>query len=128
MRNIIIKGVALAAIIAATSCSSDGFSEYERVKASFLTDIDGEISDGQMWRTAVKLNVKVVSNAPTQLWLMSDSDEGTLYDYREAAANSTTTMVAPQGHGNTLYLVGISGLEKNVWSLRNRMNCTENIY
>ena len=36
MRNIIIKGVALAAIIAATSCSSDGFSEYERVKASFL--------------------------------------------------------------------------------------------
>lgn len=127
MRNIIIKGVALAAIIAATSCSSDGFSEYERVKASFLTDIDGEISGGQMWRTAVKLNVKVVSNAPTQLWLMSDSDKGTLYDYREAAANSTTTMVAPQGHGNTLYLVGISGLEKNVVTVNLSGKTVENV-
>lgn len=127
MRNIIIKGVALAAIIAATSCSSDGFSEYERVKASFLTDIDGEISVGQMWRTAVKLNVKVVSNAPTQLWLMSDSDEGTLYDYRETAANSTTTMVAPQGHGNILYLVGISGLEKNVVTVNLSGKTVENV-
>lgn len=127
MRNIIIKGVALAAIIAATSCSSDGFSEYERVKASFLTDIDGEISDGQMWRTAVKLNVKVVSDATTQLWLMSDSDEGTLYDYREAAANSTTTMVAPQGQGNTLYLVGISGLEKNVVTVNLSGKTFENV-
>lgn len=127
MRNIIIKGVALAAIIAATSCSSDGFSEYERVKASFLTDIDGEISVGQMWRTAVKLNVKVGSNAPTQLWLMSDSDEGTLYDYRETAANSTTTMVAPQGHGNILYLVGISGLEKNVVTVNLSGKTVENV-
>lgn len=117
----------MAAIIAATSCSSDGFSEYERVKASFLTDIDGEISGGQMWRTAVKLNVKVVSNAPTQLWLMSDSDKGTLYDYREAAANSTTTMVAPQGHGNTLYLVGISGLEKNVVTVNLSGKTVENV-
>ncbi len=127
MRNIIIKGVALAAIIAATSCSSDSFSEYERVKASFLTDIDGEISGGQMWRTAVKLNVKVVSNAPTQLWLMSAEEDGTLYDYRETVANSTTTMVAPQGQGNTFYLVGVSGLEKNVVTVNLSGKTVENV-
>lgn len=127
MRKLFFKGFALAALFAMASCSSDGYSEFERVKAAFEASLDGEISDGQMWRTAVKLNVRVVSDATTQLWLMSDSDEGTLYDYREAAANSTTTMVAPQGQGNTLYLVAISGMEKIVTTVNLTGKTVENI-
>mgnify|MGYP004511931507 CR=1 FL=1 len=128
MRNIYRIGVLLVMVLTMASCSSDGYSEYERVKATFLGELDGDISAGQMWRTAVKLNVKVVNwNAPTKLWLMSAEEDGTLYDYREAAANSTTTMIAPQGQGNTLYLVGISGMNKSVMTVNLSGKTVENV-
>lgn len=104
----------LAAMLVLASCSSEAFSEYERVKANFQSAIGGEVSPGQMWRTAVKLNVKVHSAGSAQLWLMSAEEEGTLYDYREVAAGGTTTMTAPQGQAGTMFLVGISGTERSV--------------
>lgn len=127
IRNIFRTCVVLTMMLVAASCSSDGFSEYERVKAEFLSELNGEISLGQMWRTAVRLNVQVQSDAPTNLWLMSAEEDGTLYDYREAAANTTTTMVAPQGQGNTLYLVGISGMKKCVQTVNLSGKTVENV-
>lgn len=111
-----IKYIAFASLsaLALTSCSSDSYTELERTKDAFLKQLGGDISQLQWWRTAVTLNVKVKTEAPTKLWLMSGKDKGTLYDYKELSAAGSVQMVAPQGQGNTLYLVSVCDHQKDI--------------
>lgn len=103
-----------AALVALSSCSTEALSEYDRTQNAFMANLNGEVSPMQMWRTAVTLKVDVSTNAPVKLWLMSDQDKGTLFDYREVAASGSVSMVAPQGQGNTLYLVSVCNRKKSV--------------
>lgn len=112
--NIYRCGLLSAALVALSSCSTEALSEYERTQNAFLGNLNGEVSPMQMWRTAITLRVNVSTQAPVKLWLMSDNDKGTLFDYREVAASGTVNMVAPQGQGNTLYLVSVCNREKKV--------------
>ena len=116
MKRQYIKGLALvsAALWMLSSCSTDSISEYERTQSVFLTQLGGLISEMQWWRTAVTLNVDVSTEAPAQLWLMSDEDKGSLYDYKEIAESGTVHLVAPQGKGTTVYLVSVSNRQKSI--------------
>lgn len=107
-------GLLSAALVALTSCSTEALSEYERTQNAFLGNLKGDVSPMQMWRTAVTLRVNVSTKAPAKLWLMSGDDKGSLFDYREVAASGSVSMVAPQGQGNTLYLVSVCNREKRV--------------
>lgn len=111
-----IKYITLVTLsaLALTSCSSDSYTELERTKDTFIEQLGGSISRLQWWRTAVTLNVKVQTEAPTKLWLMSDKDKGTLYDYKELSASGAVQMVAPQGQNNTLYLVSVCDRQKSI--------------
>lgn len=104
----------LAVLVAMTSCSTEALSEYDRNQSKFMGLLNGEISPMQMWRTAVDLKINVTTQAPVKLWLMSGEDKGNLFDYREVENTSTVNMVAPQGQGNTLYLVGACNRDKTV--------------
>lgn len=124
-----IKYIALASLSALTlaSCSSDSYTELERTKDAFLEQLGGSISRLQWWRTAVTLNVKVQTEAPTKLWLMSDNDKGTLYDYREIETSSNIRMTAPQGKGTKLYLVSVCNRQKSVQEITLSGRTEENI-
>lgn len=108
--------VAAMAILAPclSSCSTEALTEVERTQNAFLGALGGEVSPMQWWRTAVTLKVNVKTEAPVKLWLMSDEDKGTLFDYREIAASSVVDMTAPQGQGNTLYLVSVCNRQKQI--------------
>lgn len=111
-----IKYIAFASLsaLALASCSSDSYTEWERTKDAFLEQLGGSISRLQWWRTAVVLNVHVKTEAATQLWLMSDNDKGTLYDYKQIAASGAVQMLAPQGQSNPLYLVSVCDRQKSI--------------
>ena len=100
-----------------SSCSTEALTEAERTKNAFMAALGGEISPMQWWRTAVTLKVNVKTDAPVKLWLMSDDDKGTLFDYREIAASSMVDMTAPQGQGNTLYLVSVCNRQKLITTI-----------
>lgn len=100
------------------SCSTEALSEYDRTKANFMGQLNGDVSPMQKWRTAVDLKVNVTTNAPTKIWLMSGEDKGTLFDYREVENSSVVNMVAPQGQGNTVYLVCVSNRNKSVQAVQ----------
>ena len=119
----------MSAVLAAmTSCSTEALSEYDRTQANFMGQLNGDISPMQMWRTAVDLNVNVTTNAPVKMWLMSGEDKGTLFDYREVENSSTVKMVAPQGQGNTLYLVFVCNRNKTVQEVSLTGKTEESIY
>lgn len=124
-----IKYIVLASLSALTlaSCSSDSYTELERTKDAFIEQLGGSISRLQWWRTAVTLNVKVQTEAPTKLWLMSDNDKGTLYDYREIETSSNIRMTAPQGKGTKLYLVSVCNHQKSVQEITLSGRTKENI-
>lgn len=107
-------GLLSAVLVALTSCSTEALSEYERTQNGFLENLNGDVSPMQMWRTAVTLRVNVTTVSPARLWLMSGDDKGMLFDYREIAASGSVEMVAPQGQGNTLYLVSVCNRTKRV--------------
>lgn len=119
----------MSAVLAAmTSCSTEALSEYDRTQANFMGQLNGDISPMQMWRTAVDLNVNVTTNAPVKMWLMSGEDKGTLFDYREVENSSAVKMVAPQGQGNTLYLVCVCNRNKTVQEVSLTGKTEESIY
>ncbi|HBC21352.1 MAG TPA: hypothetical protein DC009_04555, partial [Porphyromonadaceae bacterium] len=90
-----------------TSCSNESLSEYERTKERFLDDIDGNIGNTQTWRTAVTIKANVTADAPVKLWLMSDNDKGTLYDYKYLTTSASVNLLAPQGQGENMYIVSV---------------------
>jgi len=97
-----------------SSCSTEAFTEEERTKGAFMNALGGEISPMQWWRTAVTLKVNVKTDAPVKLWLMSDEDKGTLFDYREITTSGMVDLTAPQGQGNTLFLVSVCNRQKQI--------------
>lgn len=105
-RSVVCIAIAMMVLWGWMGCSSDeGYSAYERMEASFLAQLDGEISAVQWWRTAVTLQVAVTTDARVKIWLMSSANGGTLYDYKVVNATGIVALTAPQGQGNTLYLV-----------------------
>lgn len=98
-------GLLSAALVALTSCSTEALSEYERTQNAFLENLNGKVSPMQMWRTAVKLNVQVTAPAPVKVWLVSDPNEGTIYDYKELAQSGNIELVAPQTSAQQVYLI-----------------------
>ena len=89
-----------------TSCSvDDGYTAQQRAEAAFQEQLKGEVSSSQWWRTTVNVQVQVTTDEPVKLWLMSSEQGGTLYDYRETSGSGMVTLTAPQGQGQTLYLV-----------------------
>ncbi len=83
-----------------SSCSKEEASEKERTNASFLEDINGDISPQQWWRTAVSIKINITTYHPVKLWLFSDENGTTLYDYKEVKMNGYVVMTAPQGQGD----------------------------
>lgn len=104
----------LVAMCALSSCSTESLTQMERTQASFLQSLNGEVSPMQWWRTAVTLKVNVTTNAPVKMWLMSDEDKGALFDYQEVEATSVVDLTAPQGQGNTVYLVSVCNRRKTI--------------
>lgn len=90
-----------------SSCSqNESVSEYDIVKSTFFDNINGGISDMQFWKTSVTLNVDVKTKSPVKLWLLSNtSGGGTLYDFAETQQSGSVCLTAPQGLGNTMYIV-----------------------
>ena len=111
MRNVLL---ASAALLALASCSTETVTEYKRTQQAFLSSLGGDVSKVQWWRTAVALNVSVTADAPVKMWLMSGRDSGSLYDYCEMDKSGTARMLAPQGRGNTVYLVSVCNRQKNI--------------
>lgn len=113
------KDIAMATLVAAASlalaaCSTESATERERTTTQFYDVLGGTAGPTQWWRTAVTLDIHLDSKAPVKLWLMSGKDKGTLYDYREAPASTTLQMTAPQGLGQTLYLVSVADRQKQL--------------
>ena len=103
-----IMGMAFVVLMGLTGCgSNEEYSEYERVEASFLNRLEGNISPLQWWKTAVTLKVNVVTESPVKIWLASAATGGILYDYKEVTSSGLIEMTAPQGQGNTIYLITV---------------------
>lgn len=111
LKNIVY---ALLPIGALTACSTETMSEMDRTRTAFIEKVGGYISPMQWWRTAITLNVDLTTNAPTKLWLLSDDDKGILFDYKEVASSGSVKLFAPQGQGNTVYIVTVSNHQKHV--------------
>lgn len=104
----------LAPVLALFSCSPDsGYSEYERTAAAFMAQLDGDVCPTHWWKTAVTLNVHVETAVPVKIWVMSESNGGKLYDYREVSESGLVKMSVPQGMGTTVYLVTVAGRTKD---------------
>lgn len=90
-----------------SSCSqNESVTEYDIVKSTFFDNMNGGISDMQFWKTSVTLNVDVKTKSPVKLWLLSNtSGGGTLYDFAETQQSGSVCLTAPQGVGNTVYIV-----------------------
>lgn len=119
--------VLMAACLGFASCATDSQYESERTQANFVNTLGGAVSPQQWWKTAVTLNVNLSTEAPVKLWLMSDSDKGTLYDYAEAEASGTVRLFAPQGKGSTFYLVTICNRQKDIFPVTLSGKTEENL-
>ena len=87
------------------SCNTEEASERERTNVAFLDSIGGDISPLQWWKTSVTLTIDVTTEKPVKLWLMSEGENATLYDYKELQTNGTIVMTAPQGQSDKLNLI-----------------------
>jgi len=95
----------IVSTLALSGCSEDDASHYDRTSDEFSDMLGGEISETQWWKTVVKLNVYVTTDAPVKLLLLSSEGyRKVLYDYKELSKSGAVVMTAPQGQGETLYL------------------------
>ena len=95
----------IVSTLALSGCSGDDASHYDRTSDEFSDMLGGEISETQWWKTVVKLNVYVTTDAPVKLLLLSsEGSKMVLYDYKELSKSGAVVMTAPQGQGETLYL------------------------
>ena len=95
----------IVSTLALFGCSGDDALHYDRTSDEFSDMLGGEISETQWWKTVVKLNVYVTTDAPVKLLLLSsEGSKMVLYDYKELSKSGTVVMTAPQGQGETLYL------------------------
>lgn len=104
--------VLAVSLLAMTACDKDDVAgQYERVEASFLDQLEGNISMIQWWKTSVTLRVNVLTGKPVKIWAMSDEKNGMLYDYKELDCSNTITMTVPQNSKTDVWLVGVCGNE-----------------
>ena len=95
----------IVSTLALFGCSGDDALHYDRTSDEFSDMLGGEISETQWWKTVVKLNVYVTTDAPVKLLLLSsEGSKMVLYDYKELSKSGAVVMTAPQGQGETLYL------------------------
>lgn len=119
----------IATSIALSACTGDEVSHYDRTSAEFLDSLGGEISETQWWRTAVKLDVYVTTDAPVKLLLLSsEGSRKVLYDYKELSKSGAVAMTAPQGQGNTLYLRYICNNQQKTESITLTGKSVETVY
>ena len=119
----------IAATLALAGCTGDEVSHYDRTSAAFLDSLGGKISETQWWRTAVKLDVHVTTDAPVKLLLLSsEGARKVLYDYKELSKSGTVAMTAPQGLGNTLYLRHICNNQQKTESITLTGKSVESVY
>ena len=117
----------VATCLELASCATDSQYESERTQANFANMLGGAVSPRQWWKTAVTLDLNVTAPDSVKLWLMSDKDKGTLFDYKEIETSGRFKMVAPQGKGNTLYLVSVCNRQKNVQEIKLTGKTEENV-
>lgn len=97
-------------LFALTGCGADeSYSEYERTEAQFNAKLGGDISTLQWWKTAVELKVKVTTNEPVKLWVLSAERGGTLYRYAEIEESEQLSFTVPQTGNSTVYLAADDG-------------------
>ena len=101
---------ACVGLLALTGCGADeSYSEYERTEAQFNAELGGDISTLQWWKTAVELKVKVTTNTPVKLWVLSAEKGGTLYGYAEIEESEQLAFTIPQTGSGTVYLIAYDG-------------------
>ena len=99
----------IAASLMLAACSTDeGYTQYQRLEASFKRDLGGDVSSMQWWKTAVTLKVDVKAEDKTTLWAMSEEFGGMLYDMATVEGSGTAILTVPQGKGNKICLVAIN--------------------
>ena len=103
-----MTGWTMAASLMLAACSTDdGYTEYQRLEASFKNDLGGDVSSLQWWKTTVTLKVNVDAGSKTTLWAMSKEFGGMLYDMATVEGSGTVRLTVPQGKGNKVCLVAV---------------------
>ena len=104
-----MTGWTIAASLMLGACSTDnGYTEYQRLEASFKRDLGSDVSSLQGCKTTVTLKVNVEAKDKTTLWAMSEEFGGVLYDMATVEGNGTINITVPQGKGNKICLVAIN--------------------
>lgn len=86
-------------------CSKEYVSEYDRISSSFEQNLDGEIDHIHFWKTAVTLQVKVISDHKVRVYAYNNVEgKNVLYDYKMLEQGGTVLLTIPQGMGNNFIL------------------------
>lgn len=86
-------------------CSKEYVSEYDRISSRFEQNLDGEIDPIHFWKTAVTLQVKVISDHRVTIYAYNSVEgKNVLYDYKELERGGTVLLTIPQGMGNSFTL------------------------
>lgn len=95
----------LIGCISFVSCSEETASEYERLIYDFNSSIGGEISQSQMWRATVKINVDVKCSESTTVRAYVTKDGTTfLSDQKTVSKSDKISLTVPQGYSSTVTL------------------------
>lgn len=128
LKSSIICLTACVSLLALTGCGADeAYSEYERTEALFNAKLGGDISSLQWWKTAVELKVKVTTNTPVKLWVLSAEKGGTLYGYADIEESEQLAFTVPQTGSRTVYLVADDGHELHTTSIALSGKLTEEV-
>ena len=104
MKHFYLTSVFLSVLLI-VGCNSEEASEYERVTSRFTESLGVDIGSLQWWKTVVRVKIKLTTDKPVKLVLLSSGTSTKwLYDYKEVENSGTVTMTAPQGQGNVLTL------------------------
>lgn len=95
----------LASVLLWGGCSKEYVSEYDRISSRFEQNLDGEIDHIHFWKTAVTLQVKVISDHKVRVYAYNSVEgKNVLYDYKMLEQGGTVLLTIPQGMGNSFIL------------------------
>lgn len=102
-----------------TSCNDETYSELDRVKTGFLERIQGQIDSSHLWRTAVKVKVKITSDRPVTVSSQVVVDKRRIVtDYKNLGSGSgEVVLTVPQGMGNAVYIQALNSAKSKTISL-----------
>lgn len=94
-----------------TSCNEETYSELDRVKTGFLERIQGQIDSSHLWRTAVKVKVKITSDRPVTVSSQVVVDgKKVITDCKSLlSGGGEITLTAPQGLGEQVTISSTNG-------------------